>query len=159
MSVGPRLFPPFDAALRAFGPQQYLAILNGTVLAVFALALWLGRRALLSTRVNRRLMGIVAAAGGGSLIQRIAAIGPGLDPRAIVVQNFLLEIAVCAAGAIALHSGFFWSAGAMAAGLVVALLFPGHEGELFALSNAAALAAAALSWRSWRGEFTERPRT
>lgn len=153
----PVLFPSAHVALMEFG-KWYLSILMSGVMTVFFIALWLGRASLLSTRINRRLMGMVGVAGMGTLVQRIACALLDVDLRVTVVQNFVLVGLICVTGGITLHSGFFWSAGAMLAGLCIALLAPGLEGQIFGAAAVGALGLAALSWRSWKGEFSLRPK-
>lgn len=123
-------------------------------LAIFGLAMWIGRRSILSTRLNRRLTGMVAIAGLGTLAQRILAGAMGFDDRQTVLHNFLMVLAVCVTGGITVHWGFFWSAAAMAVGLLMALLFPGHEPQLFNLGVVGALIFSVLSWRGWKGELS-----
>jgi serine/threonine-protein kinase len=136
----------------------YLATLLGAVLLVFSVAVWVGRRSILSTRINRRLVGLVAISGLGTLAQRVVAAMVGLDMRDTVLQNFVLVGVVCLTGGMTLHWGFFWSAGALGVGLVIAAFFPGFEPQIFGVASVGALVFAVLSWRGWKGEFSLRPR-
>ena len=65
---------------------------------------------------------------------------------------------MCITGGVTLHWGFFWSAGALAAGLLVAALLPGFEAQIFGIASVGALVFAVLSWRGWKGEFSLRAR-
>ena len=81
----------------------------------------------------------------------------GLDVRQTSLQNFLLVAAVCVTGGVTLHWGFFWSAGALGVGFILAVLI-GHESQIFGAAVVGALVFAVLSWRGWKGEFSLRPR-
>ena len=151
----PQLFPALHVTLAG---RWYLSSLLAVVMTFFSLALWLGRRSLLSTRLNRRLMGIVGMAGMGALVQRLLAASLNQDPRSTVFHNFVYVGAICITGGITLHSGFYWSVVPMAVGLVASYFAPGLEGQIFGVASVGALALAALSWRNWKGEFAPRAR-
>ncbi len=125
-------------------------------IGILAIAVFLGRRSILSTRLNRRLIGMVAVAGLMVLVQRVLAGAMGFSNRETLLHNFVMVLAVSITGGITLHWGFFWSAGAMVLGLTTAILIPGYESPLFNLSTAGALIFSVLSWRGWRGEFSLR---
>ena len=111
-------------------------------------------RSLLSTRLNRRLTGLVALSTAGTLVQRLLAGLLGFSDRETLLHNFVMVLAVSATGGITLHSGFFWSAGVVALGLIVAVLVPGYEAQLFNISAGGALIFSMLSWRGWKGELS-----
>jgi|APLak6261675434_1056106.scaffolds.fasta_scaffold00358_8 serine/threonine-protein kinase len=148
----PLFFPAAKQALSTLG-RWYLSVLMAGVMVFFVLAMWVGRKELLSTRLNRRLMSLVGIAGFGTLLQRIVCALLDFDQRETVMQNFLLVGVVCVTGGFTLHSGFFWSAGAVLAGWLLSLVTPGLEGQVFAVACIGSLGLAALSWRGWRGEF------
>ena len=151
--LAPVLVPALRQALVSLGPW-YLTVLNAPLAAVFLLAVWIGRRSILSTRINRRLTALVGIAVLGTLAQRIVCALLALEIRPTVMQNFLLVAAVCITGGVTLYWGFFWSAGAVAVGFLVAALVPGYETQLFGVSAVGALVFAVLSWRNWTGEFS-----
>ncbi len=151
--AAPVLFPSLRQLLLRQG-DWYLTLLNVPLLVVFFLAVWVGRRSILSTRLNRRLIGMVTIAALGTLWSRVACALLGLSVRETLVQNFIGVALVCFTGGITLHWGFFWSAGAMVAGLAVAALFPGIEPPTFAAASVGALVFAVLSWRGWKGELS-----
>ncbi len=153
-TVVPEVVPGLKAQIEElFGNWVLTARLVG-VQIVFVAAMWLGRRSLLSTRINRRLTGMVALCALGTLAQRILGAVQGMGPRETLVQNFLMVIFVSATGGATLHWGFFWSAGAMAAALIVAVLVPGYELQLFNLGVIGALTFSVISWRGWKGELS-----
>ena len=147
------MIPP--SKFEAFGTWN-LTVRMCMPMLILAIAIALGRRSLLSMRLNRRLVGMVALAGLGVLAQRALGGALAFSNRETLLHNFVMVLAVCATGGTTLHWGFFWSGGAMVVGLIVALLVPGYESPLFNLSSAGALIFAVLSWRGWRGEFSMR---
>ncbi len=146
------LTPGFKAYLLQLG-HWYLAVSLLPVLAVFAGAVWVGRRSILSTRLNRRLVGMLALAGLVTLLGRVMAGLASLDLRTTILGNFLGVIAISLTAGMTLHWGFYWSAVALVGGLSAALLLPGYEPLIFAMSAMTSLVFAVLSWRGWRGEF------
>jgi eukaryotic-like serine/threonine-protein kinase len=154
VTVAPRLFKDQSDRLTEQLGAWMLTVRTAIVLTIFALAMWFGRRSLLSTRLNRRLTGMVAIAGLATAAQRALAGLMGFDNRETTLHNFVMVMMICATGGITLHWGFFWSAGAMAVGLAAALLVPGHESPLFNISLAGALVFSVLSWRGWSGELS-----
>lgn len=151
----PVVVPQAAQLLQSMG-RWYLTIMMLIVNTSFGLALWIGRRSLLSTRLNRRLMGLVGAATLGTLIQRVTSAILEQTDRATIFQNFAMVFMVCCLGGLMMHAGFFWSAVAVAVGAVLAVLLPGLEGQLFALACIGAMGVAVLSWRTWKGELSSR---
>ena len=131
--------------------------MNVPLTTVFLLAVWVGRKSILSTRINRRLTALVGISAVGTLVQRIVCALLGLEVRQTIMQNFILVAIVCITGGVTLHGGFFWSAGAVAIGFLIAALVPGYEIQLFGVSMVGALVFAVLSWRNWKGEFSLGP--
>jgi hypothetical protein len=136
-------------------PQGELArwrdtlVLSGFAVVFFA-ELWFRRRTLLVTRINYQVMFVLGVCVLGTLLQRIMGTALGIDARQVSLENLLLVMVVAVTSGINVHRGFFWSAGAMAAGLVFALLVPGSERWVFGMSSASAMVLAALSWRRWQ---------
>lgn len=157
VAVVPLMLPNLRDFLRQLG-NWYLSALMALVLAVFVAAVWVGRRSILSTRINRRLTGLVFISGLGTLIERLVAAFAGLTVRETVLQNFVLVTVVCVTGGVTLHWGFFWSGAALLVGLIVAVLLPGFEPQIFSVASVGALVFAVLSWRGWKGELSLRPR-
>ncbi len=150
----PFIFVEQAARLREQLGGWLLSVKMAAVLSIFLIAMWLGRRSLLSTRLNRRLTGLVAMAATGTLLQRLFAGLLGFSDRETLLHNFVMVLVVSATGGITLHWGFFWSAGVVALGLLVALLVPGYESQLFNIAAGGALIFSMLSWRGWKGELS-----
>lgn len=144
---------PVKGWLLNLGPW-YLAVSLIPVLCIFSLAVWLGRHSVLSTRLNRRMVGIVAASAFMTLLSRIGAALLGQDLRTNSLGNFYAVLGISLAAAITLHRGFSWSFAVLLAGFGLAASSPGYEPPIFALSAMFALIVAVLSWRGWRGEFS-----
>lgn len=147
------LQPGVKARVFALGPW-YPAVALLPVLAVLLGAIWVGRHAILSTRLNRRLVGTVVSAGAITLLARVLGGLEGHDLRTAMMANFVGVMGVSLTAGITLHRGFLWSTVAISAGLVLALRLPGWEPPIFAIASLASLAFAVLSWRGWRGEFS-----
>jgi serine/threonine-protein kinase len=124
-------------------------VLSGFAL-VFFTELWFRRRTLLVTRINYQVMWVLGIAVLGTLAQRIMGTALGSDGREVTLENQLLVLVVAVGSGINVHRGFFWSAGAMAVGLLLALAVPGSERWIFGLSSASAMMLAALSWGRWK---------
>ncbi len=156
--LGVVILPTLVPGLHALLGKWFLSVMMGGVMGVYVVALWLGRHSLLSTRLNRRVMGLVAVCGTGALLQRLVAAARDVSDRDVVLQNFVLLAMVNITGGLTIHSGFYWAAGAMAAGFGLSTLSNtvGYEGQLFALAAVVAMGLTAFSWRRWRGEFSER---
>lgn len=150
--VVPMTIPGLNDRLRALG-GWYLAGSMAAVLAFFGAAVFIGRRSILSTRLNRRLIGMVASAGIAVFVDRIVCALLGMSLRDTLLNNCVMVLMVCVTGGITVHWGFYWSAAAMALGLVAAYLLPGSELLLFAGATMGALIFAVLSWRGWQGEI------
>lgn len=148
--VSPYLFPEFHQRLSR--SRWYLSGMMGIVTTGFLLAVFIWRRFLLSTRLNRRIIGMVGIAAFGTQAQRILAATQNLGVRDTVLQNALLVMVVCVTGGITLHNGFFYSALPMLAGLLINVFVHGHEAQIFGAAAIGSLAVAVLSWRGWRGE-------
>jgi serine/threonine-protein kinase len=131
----------------------YLFVTFLPVLVTLAVAIWLGRHSILSTRLNRRLIGTIASASAITFATRLLGGAVGLPLKETLFVNFLGVIGVALTAGITLHRGFYWSTFALGLGLGVSLLLPGWEPPIFGVSAFASMAFAVLSWRGWRGEF------
>ena len=151
----PLLFPELKTIL---GPW-YLVLMMAGVLGVFSIAVWSLRGALLSTRVNRRLTGLVGLSVGGILAQRGLAALIGMNERQTVLDNYLLVCVVCLAGGLTVHNSFFRAIVPMVLGLGVAAVVPSNQAAVFGASGLLALAVLAQSLQGWRGEFAPRAPT
>jgi hypothetical protein len=95
-------------------------------------------------------------AGMGTVAQRAAFALMDVGDRVTVIQNFILMAVICIVAGMTIHAGFYRSAGAMALGLLAGIVF-GYEGQIFGAAAVGALGLSALSWRTWKGEFSMRP--
>ncbi len=154
MTALPFIFAEQSRRLNAHLGSWLLSVKMVVVLSIFSASMWLGRRSLLSTRLNRRITGLVAMSTVGTLVQRLVAGLMGFSDRETLLHNFVMVLVVSATGGITLHWGFFWSAGVVALGLLVALLVPGYESQLFNISAGGALIFSMISWRGWKGELS-----
>ncbi len=137
-----------------FGHKWFLVLRMSVLVVVLMLSVWFGRRSLLSTRVNRRLVGVLGMASVGILGQRI--IGTLLDTpqRDLVLHNFVLLMTVCVTGGLTVHWGFYAAAVTVGLAMGAAALLPGYETYLLAGAAIAACFFSILSWRGWRGELS-----
>jgi len=123
------------------------------VIGVFFAAVALARRSLLSTRINRRLVGLIGVSATGTLIQRVVCVLLGVDERVVLMNNMVLMAMVCVAGGLTVFWGFNLAAAAVMLALICAFIFPGHETLFFAGAGMGALFFSILSWRGWRGDM------
>jgi serine/threonine-protein kinase len=142
------VFPSLHAVLLA--SPWYLVFMMAFVIGVFGLSVFFGRKALLSTALNRRMMGMASVAFAGVFLQRVLGVLNGLSWRDVVLENAVLAFTVCVTGGITLHSGFYASAAAMLAGLLALSFTNGHEPQIFGLSAGSAMVLAILSWKDRR---------
>ncbi len=147
--TAPFVFPELRAKLGRWTLTSLLAVVQ----LLFALGLFVGRRSLLSTRLNRRLVGIAGAAVSSLLVQRVLGVLLGLDDRQTVLNNFLLAATITTVGGMTLHWGFYGACGLLLLGLAGAVMVPGLEPALFGAAAMAAMVFIIISWRGWRGEL------
>lgn len=147
--AAPFVFPELRAKLGRWTLTSLLAVVQ----LLFAVGLFLGRRPLLSTRLNRRLVGLAGAAVSSVLAQRVLCVLLGLDDRQTVLNNFVLAAAITTIGGMTLHWGFYGACGLLLLGLAGAVLLPGLEPALFGAAAMVAMVFIIVSWRGWRGEL------
>lgn len=157
-STAPRLIPSLNEAMHASLGEWSMVLRLSMVLGVFFGAVALGRRSILSTRINRRLVGLVGIAGIGILMQRVVGLMLAVDERTMLLNNFVMLAVVCLAGGLTVFWGFNLAALAVLVSLVGAVLMPGRETIFFSVAALGALFFTTVSWRSWRGEFTLKKR-
>ncbi len=144
--------PRLRAALEGLG-AYYPVALMGSVTALYFLALWLGRRSLLGTRLNRRVASVVGAAAVGPLVNRLLAVQTGATMPQTLVADMVLTATACAVGGVTLHWGFFGGATVFVLGAAAASAWPAAASPIYGLSAVIALSAVVLSWTYWRSEL------
>ncbi|MFO0599568.1 MAG: serine/threonine-protein kinase [Myxococcaceae bacterium] len=147
----PFFFPAWHE--RMLRDRWYLTYLMLFVIAGFLLVIGIWRRALLETRLNRRVIGMVAASLSGVLVDRVVCALSELSFRQTIMQNMVLVSGICVTGGITLHSGFYWGAASMLLALVATVFHAGNEAQIFGVAAVGALGAVVLSWRKWRPEI------
>ena len=107
-------------------------------------ALFIGRRWLLRTAVNRRVVALMFLSLFAIGANRWIAGGAEVDHATIVSTDLLLELMVAATGAVAVDRRLVVLAGGFFAGLVASRLFTDHYVLVFLVSNVIALGAGGL---------------
>jgi serine/threonine protein kinase len=150
----PRLIPSLNQAMHAQLGDWSIVLRISMIIGVFFAAVALGRRSLLSTRINRRLVGLIGVSAMGTLIQRVVCVLLGVDERVVLMNNMVLMAMICVAGGLTVFWGFNLAAATVILALIGAFIFPGNETLFFAGAAMGALFFSILSWRGWRGEMT-----
>lgn len=146
--------PAVREGIAAHGAAFMLGIMLAIAL-VYALGLWLGRRSLLATRVNRRIAAVLGAAIFGSVLNRALAIVTGSPAPTTLVGDLCLMCAVSFLGGFVLHWGFWAGAAILGAGAVGGALLPDLVSPIFGVTGIAAMGVIAWSWRTWKGELSD----
>jgi eukaryotic-like serine/threonine-protein kinase len=117
------------------------------VLAVSVVMAFLGRRALLSNRVNRGLMGTFVATVALVLVHRILAVAGGRSLAVIFqVDLFILGTACLTLGFLVAPTWLIGAAAALLGG-IASPLFPAYTDTIFTLSSLVLLGCLAFGWR------------
>lgn len=148
--VLPYLFPQLHAALQG---KWYLTSIAGAVAIIVALGTFLGRRSLLSTRLNRRLIFLLMNVVFGTVLLRVACAELELSTRQTLLMNFLFCAGAVFSAAVSLESRLFLPWTAIGVGFVLAWLLPGAEPPIFSTTAFGAMLLTIATWRSWRNEF------
>jgi hypothetical protein len=141
---------PLRVALRLLG--RWLPPLTFVFyLTAYGLLLFIGRRSLLATRLNRRIAGVVALVILGPLVNR--SVGTLLDAttQQMVIADLILSAAVCTTAALMLHWGFWLSTGSFALAAVGVFFWPEHEALIYGAS--AVLGIFGVTRTRWRNEL------
>lgn len=144
--------PTVRGALQQLGPY-YLTALMGAVLVVYVLFLFIGRRSLLATRLNRRIAALIGLGIAGPLLNRVLAAQLAAERQQVMVSDLALTAAVMACAGFMLNKSFFLAALFFAAGAVASVVLPQHLSLVYGLTAVLSLVSIATSWRQWRSEL------
>ncbi len=130
----------------------FLPLTMTTYLTVFLIALVVGRKSLLATRLNRRVAGIVAIAIIGPLANRIFGAVLGVPIPHTMVADLVISASVAAAAALTLHWGFVLSACSYFLGALCVMAWPQWAAQIYGV--AAVIAMVGVTQTQWRNELS-----
>jgi eukaryotic-like serine/threonine-protein kinase len=146
---------PVRAFLQSFGPW-YLVLTMAIVNFCFFVGLYLGRKSLLSTRLNRRVAGILGLAAFMPVVNRMFAVQTGATSRQILVADMLICATAAAAAGMTLHNGFFSATALLLVGTAAAAFLTDTVSGvsiIFSFTAILSLAAVVYSFRRWHNEL------
>jgi serine/threonine-protein kinase len=152
VTLAPLVFPGWRAAMKSLGHFELVGKLL-PALTTFAVALMIGRRSLLGTILNRRIVSMMALCFLALAVNRITCAVLGLDESQTLTLDEVVLSVIGAAAGLMFHWGFFISMGCNLVGLVLALLFPEHTLWIFGAAEALGLSGVLLTWTRWRSEL------
>jgi hypothetical protein len=123
----------------------------GTVV-VGAVALALGRRALLRTRINRQIVALTAIALLAQLGHRAGALALGTRPPAIVTADLWLLAAITGCGAALLRPAAALGAVVLVGGAIASAAVPERAVDVYGVATVVALALMIVAWRPSHAE-------
>jgi hypothetical protein len=135
------------------GPYVLLAKLLPATVTYFV-AVLLGRRSLLATRINRRIVATLALCFVALVLNRTVGAVSGLSADLTLTVDLVVLSAISAAAGVLFHWGFFISMAAHLAGLLAALAWPHAARVAFGGATAVALVGVIVTWTAWRSELT-----
>lgn len=134
------------------GPKTFslerLIEVNLAIAFVALIVLWGSRRFILGTSFNRRMVGLLAVAIAGSLLNRVGALGTEMTVAEVVFRDTLLFAAVLSAAAITMLSSLWFCVGLLAVTLAAMHFDPGHAILYFGASSVTAVFL--ISYLLWR---------
>lgn len=119
----------------------------------FFVAVLLGRKSLLATRLNRRIVAMLALCFVALVVNRITCATIGLPPELTMTVDLVVLAAISAAAGLLFHWGFFLCMASNLAGLFAALAWPAGARWAFGVSSAVALVGVIVTWTTWRSEL------
>lgn len=119
----------------------------------FFVAVLLGRKSLLATRLNRRIVAMLALCIVALVVNRVACAASGLSPELTMTLDLVVLAAICAAAGLLFHWGFFLCMASSLVGLLAALAWPQAARWAFGVSSALALVGVLVTWTTWRSEL------
>ncbi|MEW5743704.1 MAG: serine/threonine-protein kinase [Myxococcota bacterium] len=151
-TVLPSLLPAWDSIQRLLGRWVLVGkMLPATV--TLLVAFFVGRKSLWATRLNRRIVMMLAFVLVTLMTNRVTCALLGLPPSQTVTIDLVVGTALCAGPALLFHWGFFISLGSNLVGLVAALIWPQHAQWIYGLAAASALSGVLVTWTNWRSEL------
>lgn len=152
-AVLPSYAPLWGALTSSLGRYLLLAKLLPTTLTFFV-ALLVARRSLLGTRLNRRVMGMVALCFVSLAINRVICAQLDLSVAQTMTVDLMVLTGIAASAGLIFHWGFFLTTGVNLLGIAAALAWPEHVQWIFGLTAAGALSGVVVTWTTWRSELT-----
>ncbi len=136
------------------GAERFVPLLRlaPTGLA-FLVAVGVGRRSLLVTRLNRRIVAMLGMSLVVVGLNRATAAALGLGLAATLTLDLMVLSTVYLCAGLLFHWGFYLGGVVALAGVCCGLAFPGHISGIFGGTVAAAIAAVIPTWRTWRSEL------
>jgi serine/threonine-protein kinase len=120
-------------------------VLVGVVAVGLVVALAIGRRWLLHTAVNRRIVAFMFLSLAGVAANRWFGGGAGVEHSLVVTNDLVIETVVGIAAAIAVDRRLAVLAAGFALGVIGSRLWPHHYVLVFLVSNVVALAAGGVA--------------
>jgi serine/threonine-protein kinase len=131
----------------------YMAAVMTLDLVPYVVALWLGRKSLFATRINRRAAGVLGLAILGPLANRIAAGFTGTSIPQTLVSDMILTATMASAAALMLHYSFFMATAAFLVSAALAVVFPEYASPLHGLAAIVSVGTIGVSMRWWGNEL------
>jgi hypothetical protein len=110
------------------------------------LAVFLGRRAVLNTVANRRIVSLPFVAVAGIMLNRLLSWSENASFAHAVSLDLLICACVMTVGAIAVDRRVGWGALVFALGVLTTYLFPAWFLQIFVTSSVGAFAVVAAAW-------------
>jgi hypothetical protein len=112
---------------------------------IYAGALIIGRRALLSNRINRQLMALFGVGIFGAIVHRAFSVLLHVSAHGALTMDAILFSTLAAFAVFTVHRGFLWTSGIFLAAAVVCLLWPSAAVGVFGIAAALAIAATSFA--------------
>ena len=150
VTVLPLVMPGWQAFEALLGRFLLLARLVPAVL-VFSLAVYLARRTVLETALNRHVVGVVALCLAVVGVDRVLGPLHGVAPEATLALDLVALAAISAGVGLMLHWSFFLATLGTLTAAVACTLDPPNARLYFGAGAALSLVGIALAWPFWRG--------
>ncbi|MCC6334834.1 MAG: protein kinase [Myxococcales bacterium] len=153
VTVLPSLLPVWPQLEAWLGPWLLVGKLLPASLTLLV-AIVLGRRSLLGTRLNRRISWLLVFVLLAVTVNRTVGVFLGIPPEKVLILDLVVGAALSSGPALLFHWGFFISLGCNILGVIVALIWPEHVRWIYGAAAASALSGLLITWTTWRSEFT-----